>query len=155
MATDELSPAEVGFPIREMLHGHTNITFHQATAHSIDLEKKQVVVDGVGLIHYDYLVLALGAMVNFFHTPGADQHAFPLYTMEDAVRLKAHILTTFEAVDKNTALIDEGALTFCVTGGGPTGVELAGALAELLHTDLQEDYPNLPVDKAKVMLYEH
>jgi NADH:ubiquinone reductase (H+-translocating) len=155
VATDELSPTEVGFPIREMLHGHTNITFHQATVHSIDLEKKQVVVDGVGPIHYDYLVLALGAVVNFFHTPGADQHAFPLYTMEDAVRLKEHILKTFEAVDKNTALIDEGALTFCVAGGGPTGVELAGALAELLHTDLQEDYPNLPVDKAKVMLYEH
>ena len=155
VATDELSPTEVGFPIREMLHSHKNITFHQATAHSIDLEKKQVVVDGVGPIHYDYLVLALGAVVNFFHTPGADQHAFPLYTMEDAVRLKEHILKTFEAVDKNTALIDDGALTFCVAGGGPTGVELAGALAELLHTDLQEDYPNLPVDKAKVMLYEH
>jgi NADH dehydrogenase len=87
VATDELSPTDVGFPIRELLHGHTNITFHQATAHSIDLAKKQVVVDGVGPIHYDYLVLALGAVVNFFHTPGADQHAFPLYTMEDAVRL--------------------------------------------------------------------
>src|SRR5262245_42998609 len=155
VATDELSPAEVGFPIRELLHGHTNITFHQATAHRIDLEQKQVVVDGVGPIHYDYLVLALGAVVNYFHTPGADHHAFPLYTMEDAVRLKEHILQTFEAVDKNPALLDEGALTFCVAGGGPTGVELAGALAELLHTDLQEDYPNLPVDQAKVLLYEH
>src|SRR4029450_9097742 len=53
--TAELSPPEVGFPIRELLHGHKNITFHQATAQSIDLEKKQVVVDGVGLIQYDYL----------------------------------------------------------------------------------------------------
>src|SRR4029434_463307 len=121
------------FPIREMLHGHTNITFHQATVHSIDLEKKQVVVDGVGLLHYDYLVLGLGAVVNFFHTPGADQHAFPLYTMEDAVRLKEHLLKTFEAVDKNPALMDDGALTFCVVGGGPTGVELTGSLVEVLH----------------------
>src|SRR5215813_4233061 len=58
VATDELAPAHVGFPIRELLHGHTNITFHQATAPRIDLEQKHVVVDGVGPIHYDYLVLA-------------------------------------------------------------------------------------------------
>ncbi len=93
---------------------------------------------------YDYLVLALGAVVNFFHTPGADQYALPLYTMEDAIRLKEHILKTFEAVDKNPALIDDGALTFCVVGGGPTGVELTGALVELLHNELKKDYPNLP-----------
>ena len=146
VATDELGPTEVGFPIRELLHGHDNITFHQAAAKSIDLAQKLVVTDSVGPIQYDYLVLALGAMVNFYHTPGADQYAFPLYTMEDAIRLKDHILKTFEAVDKNPALIDDGALTFCVVGGGPTGVELAGALVELLHAELKEDYPNLPVD---------
>ena len=75
--------------------------------------------------------------------------------MEDAIRLKEHILKTFEAVDKNPTLIDDGALTFCVVGGGPTGVELAGAMVELLHIELKEDYPNLPVDKAQVFLYEH
>jgi NADH:ubiquinone reductase (H+-translocating) len=155
VATDELGPTEVGFPIRELLHGHDNITFHQAAAKSIDLVKKLVVTDSVGPIQYDYLVLALGAMVNFFHTPGADQYAFPLYTMEDAIRLKEHILKTFEAVDKNPGLIDDGALTFCVVGGGPTGVELAGALVELLRDELKEDYPNLPVDKAQVFLYDH
>ena len=117
--------------------------------------KKLVVTDGAGPIQYDYLVLALGAVVNFFHTPGADQYAFPLYTMEDAIRLKEHILKTFEAVDKNPALMDDGALTFCVVGGGPTGVELTGALVELLHTELKKDYPNLPVEKAQVLLYEH
>src|SRR5262249_7931061 len=79
----------------------------------------------------------------------------PLYTMDDAVLLKAHVLKTFEAVDKNPALIDDGALTFCVVGGGPTGVELAGALAELLRSDLKADYPNLPVDRARLLLYEH
>ena len=137
VATDELGPTEVGFPIRELLHGHNNITFHQAAAKSVDLVKKLVVTDGVGPIQYDYLVLALGAMVNFFHTPGADQYAFPLYTMEDAIRLKEHILEIFEAVDKNPGLIDDGALTFCVVGGGATGVELTGALVELLHTELK------------------
>src|SRR5262245_3561979 len=155
VATDELGPMEVGFPIRELLHGHENVTFHQAVVTSVDLAKKLVVTDGVGPIPYDYLVVALGAVVNFFHTPGTDQYAFPLYTMDDALRLKEHILKTFEAGDKNPALMECGALTFCVVGGGPTGVELAGALAELLHAELKADYPNLPVDKAQVLLYEH
>jgi NADH:ubiquinone reductase (H+-translocating) len=155
VATDELGPTEVGFPIRELLHGHKNIAYHQAAVKTIDLAQKQVVMDGVVPIQYDYLVLALGGVVNFFHTPGADQYALPLYTMDDAIRLKEHILKTLEAVDRNPALLDEGALNFCVVGGGPTGVELAGALVELLHAELRADYPNLPVDKAQVLLYEH
>jgi len=155
VATDELGPTEVGFPIRELLHGRQNITFHQTTVQSIDLQRKQVLVEGLSPIQYDYLVLALGGVVNFFHTPGADQYALPLYTMTDANRLKEHILKLFEAVDKNPALVDEGALNFCIVGGGPTGVELAGALSELLHTELKKDYPNLPVDNAQVLLYEH
>jgi NADH:ubiquinone reductase (H+-translocating) len=155
VATDELGPTEVGFPIRELLHGRQNITFHQSTVQSIDLQRKQVIVEGSNPIQYDYLVLALGGMVNFFHTPGAEQHALPLYTMEDAIRLKEHTLKTLEAVDKNPALMDDGALNFCVVGGGPTGVELAGALVELLRAELKEDYPNLPVDDAQVLLYEH
>src|SRR5215469_14314671 len=154
VATDELAPVEVGFPIRELLHGRKNIAFHQASVSNVDLARKQVVALGLEPIHYDYLVLALGTVVNFFDTPGADQHAFPLYTMDDALRLKEHILRTFEAVDKNPALVEEGALTFCVVGGGATGVEIAGAVSELLHVELAEDYPNLPVDKAQVLLYE-
>ena len=133
VATAELGPTEVAFPIRDLLHGHKNVTFHKATVKGIDLAKKQVAADGIAPLEYDYLVLGLGAVVNFFNTPGADQHALPLYTMDDAVRVKDHILKTFEAVDKNPALIDDGALTFCIVGGGPTGVELAGALVELLY----------------------
>jgi len=154
VATDELGPEDVGFPIRDLLHGHTNIEFHQTTVSHIDLAGKTVTADGIGPVSYDYLVIALGAMINFFHTPGADQYALPLYTMDDAIRLKKHILETFEVVDKSPALIDEGALNFCVVGGGATGVEFSGALAELLRAELTEDYPNLPVEKAQVFLYE-
>ena len=92
--------------------------------------------------------------MNFFQTPGADQYAFPLYTMDDAIRLKEHVLKTFEEVDKNLSLIDDGALNFCVVGGGATGVEVSGALADLRHTEMKEEYPNLPVDRAHVLLYE-
>ena len=117
VATDELAPTEVGFPIRELLHGRNNIAFHHAVVGSVNLAEKQIVAEGLEAIHYDYLILALGAVVNYFQTPGADQHSFPLYTMDDALRLKEHILRTLEAVDKNPALVDEGALTFCVVGG--------------------------------------
>jgi NADH dehydrogenase len=154
VATAELAPTQVAFPVRELLHGHHNVTFHQSTVRGIDLAKKQVTADGIVPLTYDYLVLALGAVVNFFGTPGADQYALPLYTMDDAIRVKDHILKTLEATDKNPALIDDGALTFCIVGGGPTGVELAGALADLLSANLTKDYPNLPVNRAKIILYE-
>jgi NADH dehydrogenase len=154
VATAELAPAEVAFPVRELLHGHPNVTFHQSAVRAVDLGKRQVTADGLPPLDYDYLVLGLGAVVNFFGTPGADRYALPLYTLTDAVRLKDHVFKTFEAADKGPALVDDGALTFCIVGGGPTGVELAGALADLLHGDLSKDYPNLPVGRAKLVLFE-
>src|SRR6516165_2897585 len=68
VATDELAPTEVGFPIRELLHGRKNIAFHQAAVRSVDLARKEVAAEGVDPFHYDYLILALGAVVNFFRT---------------------------------------------------------------------------------------
>jgi NADH dehydrogenase len=154
LATAELAATQVAFPVRDLLHGHHNVTFHQATVQGVDLANKQVLAEGIAPLGYDYLVLGLGAVVNFFNTPGADRYALPLYTLEDAALLRRHILMTFEKVDKNPALIDDGALTFCIVGGGPTGVELAGALADLLRSELKADYPNLPVDRTKIILYE-
>ena len=155
VATLELTPEQVGFPIRNLLHHREHVTFHQSVVTSIDPAGKRVIMDSVSPLKYDYLIVALGAVVNFFQTPGAEQYAFPLYTMNDAVRLKEQILKTFEAVDRNPSLIDDGALNFCVVGGGATGVEVCGALADLLHTEMREDYPNLPVDRAQVLLYEY
>jgi NADH:quinone reductase (non-electrogenic) len=155
VATDELGPAEVGYPIRELLHRHKDWAFHKSAVKSIDLAKKQVLVDDMPPLAYDYLVLALGAVVNFHGTPGAAEHSYPLYTMTDAILLHDRILKMFEAVDKNPALAEEGALTFCIVGGGPTGTELAGAMSELLHSELSKDYPNMPIDKVRIVLYEH
>lgn len=154
VATAELSPTEVGLPVRDMLHDRPDWLFHRANVTGIDLINRQVDVDGMPSIPYDYLVVGLGAVVNYFGTGGATEYAFPLYSMADAVRLKTHTLERFEAVDKDPSLIDDGALTFCVVGGGATGVEVAGALAELISDELKKDYPNLPVDKASVHLYE-
>jgi NADH dehydrogenase len=155
LATDEMGPSQVGFPIRELMHRMDNAVFHQAKVSGIDLAQKLVQVEGMEPIPYDYLVVGLGAVVNFFGTKSAQENAFPLYTLRDAVRLKNHILQTLEATDKNPALVDEGALTFSVVGGGPTGVETAGALSELMHAVAEKDYPNLPIkEKSQVILLE-
>ena len=154
VATDELSIDEVGFPLRNLLHGRPRWAFHRAAVTGIDLHAKEVMLDGMGPLGYDYLVIAVGAVVNFFGVKGAVEHAFPLYTLRDAVRLKAHVLKSFEAADRDQSIVDDGALTVCVVGGGATGVEVAGALAELIRYELKDDYPDLPMDKAQVVLYE-
>jgi NADH dehydrogenase len=155
LATNELDMNQVGFPIREMMHRQDNAIFHQAKVLGIDLDNKQVQLAGMEPISYDYLLVGLGAVVNFFGTKGAEEYAFPLYTMQDALRLKDHVLRLLEATDKNPALIEEGSLTFCVVGGGPTGIETAGALSEFLHAVAEKDYPNLPIkEKAQIILFE-
>jgi NADH dehydrogenase len=154
VATAELDATEVAFPAREMLHERADWKFHQTTISGVDLTNKLVAAEGFAPISYDYLVMGLGASVNFFGTRGAAENAYPMYTMHDAVRLKDHVLKVFEEAEHQPALIEDGVLTFCVVGGGATGVETAGALAELVSNELKQDYPDLPVDKAEVHLYE-
>jgi NADH dehydrogenase len=103
---------------------------------------------------YDYLVLGIGAEVNFFGTEGATEHAFPMYTLPHAVNLKDHLLERWDAVDHDPALIEDGALNVVVVGGGPTGVETAGAVAELYRSVFAKDYPSIGQDEARVILVE-
>lgn len=154
VATDQLGPAEVGFPLEEALQGRDGWTFQQATVTVIDPARKTVKPEGMATISYDYLVLGLGAVVNYFGTKGAAENAFPLYTMDNAHGLKERILDRFEAVGRDPTLIDDGALTFCVVGGGATGVEVSGAIAELLNHEMRQDFPSLTVDRAEIHLYE-
>lgn len=154
VATDVISTEEVGHPLRDVLRGHANMTIHVATATGIDLSNRLVQFEQMAPLAYDYLVVGLGAKVNFFGVQGAEEHAFPLYTLPDAVRLKDHILARWEAADKNPELIADGALNVVVVGGGPTGVESAGALVELYRGNFIKDYPNLPAKDARVILVE-
>ncbi len=98
--------------------------------------------------------MAAGSSTNYFGIDGADEHAFPLYSLDDAVRLRNRVLEQFEAADRDPSLVDDGALTFVLVGGGPTGVELAGALAELFDKVLREDFHDLRVHRARVVLVE-
>lgn len=154
VATDLISIEEVAHPLRDLARKLPNLKVHRATATKIDLAHRTVEFNEMAPLAYDYLVIALGAKVNFFGVKGADEYAFPLYTLPDAVRLKYHILNKWDAADKDGSLIEDGALNIVVVGGGPTGVESAGALIELYRGNFVYDYRDLPAKDAKVTLVE-
>jgi NADH dehydrogenase len=154
LATGLLETTGVGHSLRDLVHDQGNATIHKTAVTALDLDERTVQFAEIEPLSYDYLVLALGAEVNFFGTDGAAEHAFPMYTLSDAVRLKEHVLARWEEADKKPALIDDGALNIVVVGGGPTGVETAGAMAELYRGDLAHDYPKVPQEKARIVLVE-
>ncbi len=154
LATGLLDTSGVGHSLRDLLERHDNTTIHKAAVTGIDLAARQVSFEGISPITYDYLVFGLGAEVNFFGTEGAAEHAFPMYTLPHAVRLKNHMLERWEAADRDPSLIEDGALNIVVVGGGPTGVETAGAVAELYRGDFSRDYRNVGQDDARVTLVE-
>jgi NADH dehydrogenase len=154
LATGLLENTAVGHSLRDLLQGQDNTTFHKATVTSVDLGMREVQFAELAPITYDYLVFGLGAEVNYFGTEGAEEHAFPMYTLPHAMRLKDHLLERWEAADRDPSLIEDGALNVVVVGGGPTGVETAGALAELYRHAFAKDYPSVTADQARVTLVE-
>jgi NADH dehydrogenase len=154
VATGLLEQPAVGHPIRDLVHKQENARVHQDAVTSIDLDAREVRFSELEPLTYDYLVFGLGAEVNFFGVEGAQEHAFPLYTLADAVRLKDHVLQRWEAADRKPDLIDDGALHVVVVGGGPTGIETAGALAELYHGVFTKDYPDVTPEQARITLVE-
>ncbi len=153
VATDLLEMSACGHPLRGLFHDQPNIAVHEATVVGIDLDHRTVKLEEMAPIAYDYLVVGLGARVTFFGCQGSE-HAFPMYTLPDAVRLRTHVLERWTAADRDPALLDDGALNIVVVGGGPTGIESAGAMAELYRGNFAEDYPGIPQDKARIVLVE-
>jgi NADH dehydrogenase len=156
VATAGLNAADVAHVVRGLFHGQPNVRFRQATVEGVDWEQRTVLLADHPALPFDHLVLAGGATVHHFGTPGAAEHGFALYTLADAVRLRNHIIEQFESADADldrTADVD-GTLTFVVVGGGPTGVETSGALAELFAMVFRKDYPELDVSRARVVLVE-
>jgi NADH dehydrogenase len=154
VATDLLEQTAVGHPLRDLFKDQENVTVRQDVATGIDLEKRRVTFETMKPRTYDYLVLGLGAAVNFFDTPGAAEHAFPMYTLADALRLRTHVLERWEAADKDPALLKDGALNVVVVGGGATGIETAGAMAELYRNIFSKDYRGIPQKHARLILVE-
>lgn len=154
VATSLLNVEDVGAPVRSIFRHQDNVTFRMATVGSVDVASRTIQLEDGNQIAYDYLVLAGGATVNYFNTPGATEHAFPLYTLMHAVKLRNQILDRFEAADRDPNLVEDGALNFVIVGGGPTGVETAGALADLFYNLLPQDYHQLATDMARIILVQ-
>ena len=154
LASGLLETTAVGHSLRDLLERHGDTTVHKATVIAVDLEARQLQFEEIEPLTYDYLVFGIGAEVNFFGTAGAPEHAFPMYTLPHAVRLEDHILERWEAADRDPSLIDDGALNAVVVGGGPTGVETAGAIAELYRANFAAEYRNIPADAGQVTLVE-
>jgi NADH dehydrogenase len=131
-----------------------NVHFAMHDVKEIDFSA-QVVTTPEHIIPYDFLILAMGTMTSFFAVPGAAEYAFPLKSLKQAIALRNHILHCFElASHEPDALERQRLLTFAIVGGGPTGVEFAGALAELIHRPLTKDYPRLDLGEARIVLFE-
>jgi NADH dehydrogenase len=154
VATSLLNAEDVGAPVRSIFRSQENVNFRLGTVNGINVPEQKIQVDDGEEISYDYLVLAGGATVNYFGTPGAAEHAFPLYTLTNAVRLRNQVIKQFEAADRDATVIDDGALNFVVVGAGPTGVETAGALSDLFYNLLPDDYHQLATDKARIIIVE-
>jgi len=154
VATSLLNAEDVGAPVRSLFRHQDNVTFRMATVTGVDVPNHKIQLDDGNQIAYDYLVLAGGATVNYFNTPGAAEHAFPLYTLMNAVTLRNRILERFEAADRDSTLIEDGVLNFVIVGAGPTGVEIAGALSDLTYNLLPDDYHQLATESARVVIVE-
>jgi NADH dehydrogenase len=154
VATGVVDVSAIADPLRGLFHDQPNARVHQGTADEIDPDSRVVKFTDREPLEYDYLVLALGAEVEFFGVEGAGLHGYPLYTLRDAVRLKEHVVSRWEEADRNPSLIADGALNVVIVGGGATGVESAGALGELYRNVFSEDFPDIDQEHARLILVE-
>ena len=148
----ELEPFAIARPVRTIVRGQPNLRFLHATVTRLDPAGKIVHTDR-GVHGYDYLVVALGTVAFDFGVPGVRDHAFPLKTLEDGITLRSRVLGRFEAaMHEPDADERKRILGFLVIGGGPTGVEYAGALSELVRGPLARDYPDVAADASITLL---
>lgn len=154
VATGGLEPDSIAFPLRKIFKGQKNLTFRVTEVRKVRAAEN-IIETSIGTIEYDYLVLATGSTSNFFGQTEIQHNAMPMKSIPEALNLRSLILQNLEAAqiipDK---LLRASLLNFVVVGGGPTGVETAGALAELKKHVLKNDYPDLNIDDVNIYLIE-
>jgi NADH:ubiquinone reductase (H+-translocating) len=154
VATAGLSPADIAVPIRSIFRHRRNVAVHLAHVTAVDVEAKWIVADNVRL-RFDYLVLACGARHAYFGHDEWEEHAPGLKTLEQALEMRRRLLRAFEMAENEVDPAKLGALlTFVVVGGGPTGVELAGAIADISRTVLLKDFRRIDPGRARIVLLE-
>lgn len=154
VATAGLEPSSIIFPFRRMFQKAKNVHFRLAEVSSIDTLSKQISTD-LGAIEYDYLVLATGAGTNFFGNERIAKHSFPMKSIGEALVLRNSLFLSFEyGLASETQEEREGYLNVVIVGGGPTGVEVAGTIAEMKRFILPRDYPEMDFSSMKITLVE-
>jgi NADH:ubiquinone reductase (H+-translocating) len=154
VATAELTPEDVRFDLEDLFREHANVEVRKAEVVSADPQARRVMLADDTEVPGDVLVLAAGAQPNFFRTPGAGEFSFPLYSLAQAERVRSRVLQLFQDAGAKPELVEEGVLTFVVVGAGATGVETAGAMAELVHDVMPHVYEHLAIAGARVILVD-
>jgi NADH dehydrogenase len=155
VATASLSPGDIASPIRWILRHQKNVEVLLANVREIDPQQRRVLIDGGDPISYDYLVLAAGAAHAYFGHPEWAERAPGLKTLDDAIEMRRRVLRSFEAAEREVDPASQRRLlTFVIVGAGPTGVELAGALAEIARQSLRSDFRRIRPESARIILLD-
>jgi NADH dehydrogenase len=154
VATAQLEQDEVAHQVRGIFQRQSNLRFRQGTVTGVDWGAKTVALEAGDALEFDYLIVGAGAIYADFGVPGVRDYAFFLKSLSEAVNIRSHVLRQFERAAADPELIDDGVLNFVIVGGGPTGVELAGAFTELFEHVLPRDYPELDISRASVIVLE-
>lgn len=149
-----VSVEDITHTIRDLLRAQSNAHFRLATVVGIDLDRRELSLEDGDRIAYDYLILATGLRSDLERVPGAAAHAFPLKTLEDALRIRNHLIRRLETVAAHPELVSAGALDLVVVGGGTTGVEVVAALSEIYNHALRQEFPELDLTPAKITVLE-
>jgi len=154
VATGGLEADSIAFPLRKIFKGQQNFMFRNAEVKSVNPERKAIDTN-IGEFFYDYLVLATGSDSNFFGSKELEHYTMPMKTIPESLNLRSMILQNLEeALIETDPVRKSGLLNFVVVGGGPTGVELSGSLAELKKHVLKKDYPELDIEDMNIYLIE-
>lgn len=152
VATARLEPSAISFPLRKIFQNNPNVHVRLATVERL-IPNHKIVVTSEGNFNYDFLVIATGCRTNFFGNKKIERYSFPMKSTQDSIALRNRILLNFEESIMPNANKEE-LLNFVIAGGGPTGVELAGALIEMKKNVLPKDYPNIDFSSLTIYLIE-
>ena len=154
VATGGLEAGSIAYPIRKVVQEYKNFFFRLGSVNHIDKLHNTVIAD-IGELSYDYLVIATGSKTNFFGNTEIERNSMSMKTIPQSLNIRSLILENFEqALLLNDESERNSLINFCLVGGGPTGVELAGALAEMKNAILQKDYPDLDISKMQINLIQ-
>jgi len=154
VASSALSPSNIAFNLRGVLRHHPNVDVKLTEIVSVDLATRSATNADGQTYQGDFLVLAAGSQANFFGTPGANEHSYPLYSLCDAEALRSRIIAVLESADRDPSLIQKGALNFVIIGAGATGTEMSGAFGDAFQHSLKRAFCDADLSRGQVLLVD-